>query len=449
MSPAQAKLIASTATLARPVRPRPVAGRFQRLRLLARSVLLGLFFGVVWLTWDGRQAVLFDLPERQFHVFGLTFWPTDFHLLGLFLIIAAFGLFTVTNWLGRIFCGFACPHSVFFGLFTAIEQRLEGRHPSPTARLLKWLSWVLLGVAVAVTFVGYFVPIRDLLAGLLTSPASLSGWAWFWLAFFSIATVAAGGLLREQVCLYMCPYARFQSVMFDPDTRVITYDAGRGEPRGSRQRNPAAGDCVDCSLCVQVCPTGIDIRDGLQYACISCGLCVDACDGVMDRLGRRRGLIDYRSERSLFGQQGPRLRPRLLGYASALTVMLLAFTILFLGRPTITLDVDRDRRALYTSVEHEQGRAYENSYRISVHNRDSASRTLQLAVREDGAALEWIGPNEVSLQPGERVDIPIRLRGGAGERTVRSISFEVQDEDGSQPLVSRDSRFFTATAREG
>jgi cytochrome c oxidase accessory protein FixG len=444
VSDQSARLIATSAALARPVRPRPIGGHFQRLRLLARSVLLGLFFGVVWLTWDGRQAVLFDLPERQFHVFGLTFWPTDFHLLGLVLIIAAFGLFAVTNWLGRIFCGFACPHSVFFSLFVAIEQRVEGQHRGGLRRALKWVLWALLAMAVAVTFVGYFVPIREV----LSAPAALGGWAWFWLAFFTVASVGAGGLLREQVCLYMCPYARFQSVMFDPDTRVIAYDAARGEPRGSRRRQPAAGDCVDCSLCVQVCPTGIDIRDGLQYACISCGLCVDACNGVMDRLDRPRGLIAYRSERSLLGQTAPRLRPRLLGYATALTVMLVAFGVLFIARPELALDVECDRCALFTEVWVDSAMAYENSYLLSIHNRDSQPRALQLSVRESDA-LQWIGARDLTLAPGERAEIPVRLRGHANRERVRDIAFEVHDEISGQPLVSRESRFFAAVDREG
>lgn len=429
---------------ARPVHPRPVAGHFQRLRLLARTSLLGLFFGVVWMTWDGRQAVLFDLPERQFHVFGLTFWPNDFHLLALILIIAAFALFTVTNWLGRIFCGFACPHSVFFGLFVAIEQRFEGRRRGGAGRILKWALWILLAVAFAVTFVGYFVPIREM----LSAPATLGGWAWFWLGFFSIATLVSGGLLREQVCLYMCPYARFQSVMFDPDTRVIAYDAARGEPRGSRRREPAAGDCVDCTLCVQVCPTGIDIRDGLQYACISCGLCADACDTVMDRLERPRGLIAYRSERSLLGRQTPGFRPRLFGYAAALSVMFLAFGVLFLARPELALEVQRDRRALFTEIWLEDGNAYENSYRLSVHNRDSEPRALQLSVRESDA-LEWIGRQDLTLAPGERIDIPVRLRGHASGERVRDIAFEIHDALSARPLASRESRFFAATEQGG
>jgi len=446
VSPSTEQVIARSGP-ARAVRPRPVSGRFQRLRLLARSCLLGLFFAVVWVTWDGRQAVLFDLPERQFHVFGLTFWPTDFHLLGLILIIAAFGLFTVTNWLGRIFCGFACPHSVFFSLFVVIEQRLEGHRPGGPARLrriAKWTVWSLLSMAVAVTFVGYFVSIREL----LVAPAALGGWSWFWLGFFTIATFVAGGLLREQVCLYMCPYARFQSVMFDPDTRVIAYDAARGEPRGSRRREPAAGDCVDCTLCVQVCPTGIDIRDGLQYACISCGLWADACNTVMDRLDRPRGLIAYRSERSLLGRQGPALRPRLFGYATALAVMLLAFGVLFLGRPEFALEVERDRRALFTEVWLEDGAAYENSYRLSVHNRDSEPRALRLSVREHDA-LQWIGTQDLTLAPGERIEIPVRLRGHASGERVRDIAFEIHDEAGERPLASRESRFFAASEQGG
>ena len=441
MSTRSDQLIATSAAVAAPVRPRPVSGRFQRLRLRARLLLLGVFFAAPWLNWEGRQAVWFDLPERQFHVFGWTFWPADFHLLALVLIIAAFGLFAITNWIGRVFCGYACPHSVFFSLFVAIEQMLEGKRGDKSGRRLKWLVWGLLAALTAITFVGYFVPVRELVA----APGALGGWPLFWLAFFTVATFCAGGLLRERVCIYLCPYARFQSVMFDRDTLVVAYDAARGEPRGARRRDPDAGDCVDCTLCVQVCPTGIDIRDGLQYECISCGLCIDACDQVMERLDRPRGLIGLRTERSLLGLAPPRLRPRLIGYGAALGSIMLLFVILLAARPDLSLEVERDRQALFNEVTtRESGPVFENSYLLTIHNRHADARAVHLGVNHD-SEFQWIGPSTLTLEAGERRDIPVRLRAGPGPERVRSIEFEVHDADDARRLARRESRFFAGS----
>ncbi|TVS17636.1 MAG: cytochrome c oxidase accessory protein CcoG [Gammaproteobacteria bacterium] len=434
------QLIATSGEVGTPVRPRPVSGRFQRLRLASHWLLLGLFFLTPWLSWQDRQAVWFDLPERQFHIFGWTFWPTDFHLVALLLIIAAFGLFTITNWIGRAFCGYACPHSVFFSLFVAIEQRIEGRRKDSRRRTAKWIVWGLVAGISAITFVGYFVPARELIA----APQALGGWPLFWLTFFTVATFCAGGLLRERVCIYLCPYARFQSVMFDRDTLVVAYDAARGEPRGPRRRDRNAGDCVDCTLCVQVCPTGIDIRNGLQYECISCGLCIDACDGVMDRVGRPRGLIGYRTERSLLGLDPSRLRPRLIGYGAALCSIMLLFAILLAGRPELSLDVERDRRALFNEVTRDSGTVFENSYLLTIHNRHADARDVHLGVTH-GSEFEWIGPSTLTLEAGERRDVPVRLRAGPSPDRVRSIEFEIHDADDARRLARRESRFFAGS----
>lgn len=435
-----AQLIASSGPGATLALPRAVTGRFQRLRVALRTLLLGVFFAAPWFVWDARQAVLFELAERQFHVFGWTFWPSDFHLLAFVLIMAAFALFAVTNWIGRVFCGYACPHSVFFSLFVAIERGLQRMVDARAARILKWLAWSLIGLATAITVVGLFIPIREL----LSQPAGLGGWPLFWLAFFTMATVFAGGLLRERVCLFMCPYARFQSVMFDRDTTVVAYDANRGEPRGPRRQRATSGDCIDCTLCVQVCPTGIDIRNGLQYACIGCGLCADACDRVMDQLERSRGLIAYRSERSLSETSRPTFRPRLAGYGLSLGIMFGVFLVLLAGRPELALDVERDRQALFTEVRRGAETAFENSYRLSVHNRDSQQRDVTLTVRADGE-FDWIGPRDVSLAAGERREVAIRLRAAADRSPVRSISFEAHDAAAEQRLATRESRFFTGS----
>ena len=297
--------------------PREIDGRFQRLRTIAAWVLLGIFYVIPWIPWGGRQAVLFDLPARKFHIFGLTLWPQDFYFLTWLLVIAALALFFFTALAGRLFCGYACPQTVWTETFLWMERLVEGnrsqqmklaRAPWGTEKILrkggKQLLWITFALWTGFTFVGYFTPIREL-AGLVANFAT-GPWETFWVLFYGGATYVNAGFMREQVCKYMCPYARFQSAMFDKDTLVITYDDKRGEPRGPRKKgvDPASkglGACVDCTLCVQVCPTGIDIRKGLQYECIACAACIDACDEVMDKVGYPRGLIRYDTQHGLEG----------------------------------------------------------------------------------------------------------------------------------------------------
>src|SRR5579863_2047558 len=306
--------------------PREIDGRFARLRKGAAAGLLGLFYGTAWLQWQGHQALLFDLPARKFHIFGLTLWPQDFLYLALLLIIAALSLFFFTALAGRLWCGYACPQTVWTELFVWIEQWTEGtrsrrmkldRGPWTVEKVLrkslKQLLWIALAAWTGFTFVGYFTPIRTL--GAAITGLSLGPWSTFWVFLYGLATYGNAGFLREQVCKYMCPYARFQSAMFDHDTLVVSYDAARGELRGSRKKNivPASlglGDCVDCNACVQVCPTGIDIRQGLQIECIACASCIDACDAVMDKMGTARGLIRYSTQAEIDGAMRRVLRPR-------------------------------------------------------------------------------------------------------------------------------------------
>ncbi|MEN9527010.1 MAG: hypothetical protein RLY56_961, partial [Pseudomonadota bacterium] len=291
------------------VYPREVKGRFTALRTTAVWVLLGLFYGLPWLRWDDRQAILFDLPARKFHLLGLTLWPQDFIFLAWLLVIAALSLFFFTAVGGRLWCGYACPQTVWTEVFIWMERVTEGDRakrmkldaaPWSTNKLLrkaaKQTLWITFSLWTGFTFVGFFTPI-DVLADKVLS-LSLGSWETFWVLFYGFATYGNAGFLREQVCKYMCPYARFQSAMFDRDTLIITYDTERGEPRGGRRKgsDPRAaglGDCTDCTMCVQVCPTGIDIRNGLQYECIACAACIDACDSVMDKMGYSRGLVRY------------------------------------------------------------------------------------------------------------------------------------------------------------
>ena len=373
------------------IHPRSFQGRYRNLRLIGGTLLFTLFFATCWINIDGRQAVFFDLPSRQFHIFGTTFWPQDLVLLCWLLIICAFGLFTLTAFAGRIWCGYACPQSVFSWVFIWVERITEGerhqrmrldRQPMSRAKLLrkttKHLLWLGIAFLTALTFVGYFIPVRQLVTDIVT--LNVTPWGIFWLGFFTLATYGNAGYLREQVCIYMCPYARFQSVMFDNDTLVVAYDDRRGEPRGKRRKDsdhPAQGlgDCIDCSICVQVCPTGIDIRNGLQYQCIGCAACIDACDTVMNKMGYAPGLVSYTTASELQQQKTRWLRPRLLGYCAALLVMIVVLIISLNQRAALELEVLRDRNVLFRVIDNDQ---VENVFVLKIVNKDHQPHYLQI-----------------------------------------------------------------------
>ncbi len=443
--------IIETADPTRPVRLTPAqaggaihtrsfAGRFRNLRLLFGGLLFALFFGTAWMEWEGRQAVLWDLGARQFHVFGSTFWPQDFILLSALLIIAAFGLFFITVLAGRVWCGYACPQSSWTWIFMWAEKITEGdRHqrikldaaPWSANKLLrrtaKHALWLAISLATAIALVGYFTPVRELAAGLLTFDAEAG--PVIWVALFTAATYLNAGWLREQVCLHMCPYSRFQSVMFDADTLNVAYDAARGESRGPRKKdsNPRAqglGDCTDCTLCIQICPTGIDIRDGLQLDCISCGACIDACNEVMDKIGYARGLIRYTSEHALQGRATRLLRPRLVGYGVALLAMIGAFVWALDARSLVSLDVTRDR-TLYR--ENSDGQI-ENMYTLKVINKSRQVQHYDVALIGSGFALQ--GPTVLRIGPGEIANVPYSVKQLAeSEQTTHAIGFAITAPD--------------------
>ena len=437
----------------RKIHPRSVSGIFARWRIVFVFLTQILFYGLPWLSWNDRQAVLFDLVQRKFYILGLVLWPQDVIYLTLLLILSALSLFLFTAVAGRLFCGYACPQTVYTEIFMWIERKVEGDRFSRIRldgqewpwNLNKWrlkitkhVLWIVVAGWTGFTFVGYFTPIH-VLAGEVMS-ATLGPWQGFWLFFYSFATWGNAGFMREQVCKYMCPYARFQSVMVDKDTFLVTYDTVRGDPRGSRSKSEnhlanGLGDCVDCSICVQVCPTGIDIRDGLQYMCIGCGACIDACNQVMDKMQYPRGLIRYTSERAML-ERAPQetavrriFRPRIIFYTAVIAILTTAFLASLATRNPLRADVMRDRGALAREVD---GARIENVYRIQVMN--ASENALQVNFKVTGLPnLEILSSQgrplrDILIEPSSNQLIPIRVSAPLGEMNPGNypIHFEVE-----------------------
>jgi len=426
-----------------------------------------LFYGLPWLQWNGRQAVLFDLGARRFYIGALVLYPQDFIYLTGLLILSAYGLFLFTAVAGRLWCGYACPQTVYTEIYMWFENRIEGDRakrmkldagPWTSEKILrkgaKQFVWIAFGLWTGFTFVGYFTPIRDLAAAVPT--LGFGPWEWFWILFYGFATYGNGGYMREQVCKYMCPYARFQSAMFDHDTMIISYDGARGEPRGSRPKSlghaglkdAGKGECIDCTLCVQVCPTGIDIRKGLQNECIGCAACIDVCDSVMDRLGYARGLIRYATANAVAlgwsrAQMLQRLwRPRVLVYAAVLVAAMGTFVAALALRAPVAMDVVRDRGVMARLGE---GGRVENVYRVQLRNRTERPARYRLLAQglpgldvDAGASLE--------LGPGEVRPFTVRLVVSADKASTLAsgshpITLELAASDGGEALARERSTF--------
>jgi cytochrome c oxidase accessory protein FixG len=411
--------------------PRAVHGVFAWLRWGAVWATQLVFYGAAWLTWNDRQAVLFDIVHRKFYLFGLVFWPQDVIYLAVLLIIAALSLFLFTAVAGRIWCGYACPQTVYTEIFMWIERVIEGDRNArmrldklPLAKRLprkvaKHGAWIAVALWTGFTFVGYVTPIRELWGEVLS--LSTGPWESFWIVFYGFATYGNAGWMREQVCKYMCPYARFQSAMFDKDTLIITYDEGRGEPRG---KGAGKGDCVDCGICVQACPTGIDIRDGLQYECIGCAACIDGCDQVMDKVGRPRGLIRYSTTHALEGTPTRVLRPRVLVYGFVLAAITAAAAVSLYVRVPLKLDVIRDRAAIAREVE---GGLIENIYRLQVMNTAEEPRAFALSVSGlPGIQLAEEPTIGVGAATSRVVPVKVRVPADAVKPGAHKIEFELR-----------------------
>jgi cytochrome c oxidase accessory protein FixG len=445
--------------------PRAVSGKIANWRVAMVLLTQATFYGLPWLPWNGRQAVLFDLVSRKFYIFGLVFLPQDFIFLTALLVISALSLFLFTAVAGRLWCGYACPQTVYTELFLWIERKIEGdrmrrmkldKQPYGARKVgikaAKHGAWIAVALWTGFTFVGYFTPISAL--GSAVVALSTGPWETFWILFYGFATYGNAGFMREQVCKYMCPYARFQSAMFDSDTLVISYDGKRGEPRGPRAKSADTttrplGDCVDCSICVQVCPTGIDIRDGLQYECIACGACIDGCNQVMDKMGYPSGLIRYTTQNALTGKYPERrtlahlFRPRILLYTAVLWALIFAMGVALFLRSPVRLDAIRDRGLLSRPIANGQ---VENLYRLQILNTEEQAHEFLVSVREaGGTTLELVSetnPIEIPATQTRLVAVrvigdPTRLAKGANK-----IEFRVVAADDTKVSARAQSSFF-------
>lgn len=440
------------------VYPRQVHGIFATWRVLMVLLTLGVYYILPWINWGvGRQAFLVDLPGRKFHLFFWTFWPQDLFYLTAILVISALSLFLFTAVAGRVWCGYTCPQTVWTEVFLWIERRIEGDRPkqmqlaaSPWSaekyfkKGSKHLVWILFAAWTGFTFVGYFTPIRQL--AWEVAQFALGPWEIFWIFFYGFATYGNAGFLREQVCIYMCPYARFQGAMFDRNTLVISYDKQRGDPRGARRRGEEGkakglGDCIDCTLCVQVCPTGIDIRDGLQVACIACAACIDVCDSVMQKMNYPKGLIRYTTQAEMEDGQPRRLwRPRVAIYSSVLVAITAGLVVAVLLRVPLALDVIRDRNSLYQTAANG---AVENVYTLKILNMDT--RDHRYSLRAEGIeGLRLVADHDiVDADAGEVIEVPVRLQVDERRLQQRStpVRFVLQATDAPSLTVTEEARF--------
>ena len=443
------------------VYPRDISGYFKNLRWLTIWITQIVFYGTPWLLWNDRQAILLDISTHRFYIFGLVLYPQDLIYLVVILIVAALALFLFTAVAGRLWCGFSCPQSVYTEIFLWMERKIEGDRAARMRldsmkfgfkkfhkKFLKHAAWISFSMFTGFTFLGYFSPIRDLLDNVLQY--RLSPWETFWICFYGFATYGNAGFLREQVCKYMCPYARFQSAMFDNDTLIVTYDEQRGEPRSGRSRKVDAkqeglGDCIDCSFCVQVCPVGIDIRNGLQYECISCGLCVDACNSIMDKMEYPRGLIRFSTHNGVEQRWTQKqilqkvFRPRVLIYSGLLLLICVAFAASLALRASFKVDVIRDRGVMSRLVA---GGKFENVYRLQITNASEHPETYSISVEGiKGLSIASEGVFTVGPAESRMVAISLQIEDGSIKSGSHPIEFEIEAAT-SKEEISEKSIFY-------
>lgn len=439
---------------------REAKGRYANWRWICVWLTQLVFYGLPWLNWNDRQAVLFDLAARKFYLFGVVLWPQDLIWLALLLIIAAFSLFLFTAIAGRVWCGFSCPQTVYTEIFMWFERKIEGERSARmrldrqpwnlekiTRKTAKHGAWLAFSAWTGFTFVGYFTPIHTL--AMETAALSLGPWQSFWVVFYGLATYGNAGWLREQVCRHMCPYARFQSSMFDPDTLIVSYDRQRGEPRiaaGKSAKANADGACIDCSLCVQVCPTGIDIRNGLQFDCIGCAACIDACNSVMDKTGAPHGLIRFTTEHALhLGMSANQiarrvLRPRVIIYSSILLLFIVAFWATLLNRVPLKMDVIRDRGTMAREVEDGM---IENVFRLQIMNTTEQSHRYRISLSGiEGIRLVSQGEVELNGTESRAVPATVRIPHGKGTPGTNTVQFTLEAMDNHDLHVQEKAMFY-------
>lgn len=387
-----------------PIFPRRVKGKFRNLKWWIMGLTLGIYYLTPWLRWDRGpnlpdQAVLIDMANRRFYFMWIEIWPHEFYFVAGLLIMAGLGLFLFTSALGRVWCGYTCPQTVWTDLFILVERWIEGDRNARVRlhhakwdlrkwrlRIVKWLVWLGIAMATGGAWVFYFADAPTLLGDLVTGQASLIAYAT--IAVLTATTFVFGGFMREQVCNYMCPWPRIQAAMMDPDTITVTYREWRGEPRG-KPRDATKGDCIDCMACVNVCPAGIDIRNGQQMECITCALCIDACDDVMDKIGKPRGLIDYMAltdEPAERAGEAPKplwkhiFRPRTLIYTTIWASIGIALVYALFIRSDIELTVSPVRNPQY--VLQSDG-SIRNIYDVRLRNKSGEARQFHLSLTSD------------------------------------------------------------------
>ncbi len=410
------------------IHPKAVSGTFRRIKWIVLAVLLGFFFILPWIRWDRGmgvpdQAVLFDLMQGRFYIFAIEIWPQEVYYLTGLLIIAAVGLFLVTALAGRVWCGFGCPHTVWTDLFIHVEKLFEGdraerirgeKTPWTSKKLYrktgKHAVWMVISLLSAFGMVAFFTDAPSL--ALDAMRLDLDSNAFIFLGLFASITYIMAGWTREQMCMYMCPWPRFQSAMLDEHSLIVTYQGWRGDAKGPKrksesweQRNARGfGDCIDCAQCVQVCPMGIDVRTGEQADCINCGLCVDACDTIMDQIGRPRGLIAYASmtgvaQQAATPQTGtpyktPFLRSRVIIYTVVMAVVAVAMLFVFSNRAHMDVMVLRDRAPLFITL---QDGGIRNVYTFKIANKMRETGVYELTVQGiEGATLNAAGEKETA-----------------------------------------------------
>jgi cytochrome c oxidase accessory protein FixG len=443
-------------------------GLYQKIRRYVGWLLMIGFLVTPFIQYNGEQAILLDVAKQEFRIFAVTFWPQDFILLAGIGMVSAFSLFFITTWLGRVWCGYICPQTIWSLAYIWVEHRIEGSRnkrrsldKSPwnankiQKRLLKHSIWLVMSWLTATTFISYFIPTYVLYPEMLAF--EWSGVVTFWVVFFAICTHGNAGWFREQFCTLFCPYARFQAVMFDSKTLIVAYDEKRGEGRAPRKRSddPKAlglGDCVDCNLCVDVCPAGIDIRNGLQYECISCALCIDACDETMLKFNYPKGLIRYTSEDALLGKKTKPFSVKLGAYASLCILLSSLLGIWISERIPLEANIIRDRNALYR-INYEG--IVENTYTLKILNKSQQVMhykinvaDLELEPNDSITATDTANVNtikEVKIAAGTMQEVPVTLSvdGYNLTKKMTNISFIIQSIEQPKVVVKKDTVFFS------